>query len=403
VVERFVRQVEGEEVVIGMPERGAFLALPRDAVEILDEIASGRPTSEIAAEYEERHGVVPDIDGLLGELERRGFVRRAADGVLQGASGEPVDTAPAEARFHFEWIPRRWARTLWSPPVVAACWLAVLAAAVLMLFEPELRPTYRSAFFAERTIPFLGLLMLLGLATTFCHEMAHLLAAHARGVSCRFGIGNRMWFVVWETDMTGVWALPRRQRFLPIVAGPFADLTGAALLILFQAAAVHGLVALHPLTLQVVRALVFIYVMRIAWQFYLFLRTDFYYVFATAFGCRNLMGDARAHLGYLVRRLLGRPASAPPAPPTQREARAVRAYAWLWLVGRTVALSILLFVQFPLFWLYLQRFGQMLGGHDTGTDTMEILTGLLFVLFLTWGLTLWIREIWRSRTKETQA
>jgi len=63
----------------------------------------------------------------------------------------------------------------------------------------------------------------------------------------------------------------------------------------------------------------------------------------------------------------------------------------------------LLFVQLPLFLLYLNRFGQILTRHGTGTDTIEILTGLLFLLFLTWGLTLWVREIWRSRTKETRA
>lgn len=409
IVEPFVRQDEGDEVVIGLPDRGTFLALPRDAVDLLDALAAGRSAAEVKADYRREHGVEPDLDGLLDELARRGFVRRqpsdASAAAPSGAPGDALASAPAAVpalrSAHFAWLPRPLARALWSRPVVALCGLAIVAASLLMLLDPHLRPSARTAFFEERTIAFLGLLMLIGLVSTFFHEMAHLLAAHARGVSCRFGIGNRMWFVVWETDMTGIWALPRRERYLPILAGVFADLTGGALLVLVHAAAARGVVELSPTTLQMVRAVVFIYAMRIAWQLYMFLRTDFYYAFANLFGCRNLMADARADLAFRARRLIARATGAPPALPAGREGRAVRLYSWLWLAGRALAFSILVFVQLPLFFLYIHRFGQILAGNDAGTDLAEVLTSLLFVLFLTWGFALWIREIWRSRRKET--
>ena len=38
----FTRQPEGDEVVIGRPDIGVFLALPAEAVEILDDLAAGR-------------------------------------------------------------------------------------------------------------------------------------------------------------------------------------------------------------------------------------------------------------------------------------------------------------------------------------------------------------------------
>lgn len=398
-VEPFVRQPEGDEIVIGLPDRGIFLALPSDAVAILDELASGRSVAEAAARYKSEHGIEPDIEGLLTELERRGFVKRSAD----AAAATPSQPSPPSFRAHFTWIPRSWARALWSPPVLIASCIVILAALALLVFDPELRPSARAAFFERRTIAYLGLLMIFGLFTTFFHELAHLTAAQARGVSCRFGIGNRLWFVVWETDMTGIWAIPKRERYLPILAGPFSDLTGGALLVLVQAAAVHGFVGLSPHALQMVRAFVFIYAMRIAWQLYLFLRTDFYYAFANLFSCRNLMADARAYLASGFRRLLRRGPRVELVLPDGPEALPVRLYSWLWLGGRILAFSILLFVQLPLFGLYLGRFGQMLAGHDTGADSVEILTSLLFVLFLTWGLALWIREIWRSRRKETAA
>jgi hypothetical protein len=49
------------------------------------------------------------------------------------------------------------------------------------------------------------LVMVIGYATVFLHEMAHLVAARgAVGVSSRLGISHRLWYLVAETDMTGV-------------------------------------------------------------------------------------------------------------------------------------------------------------------------------------------------------
>jgi hypothetical protein len=50
-VRSFTRQREGEEVVIGSPETGVFLAVPPEAVEFLDLLALGKSLGEVSDLY----------------------------------------------------------------------------------------------------------------------------------------------------------------------------------------------------------------------------------------------------------------------------------------------------------------------------------------------------------------
>ena len=59
----------------------------------------------------------------------------------------------------------------------------------------------------------------------FVHELAHLIAARAVGVNSRMGISHRLWYLVAETDLTGLWSVTRNQRYLPMLAGMIVDLT----------------------------------------------------------------------------------------------------------------------------------------------------------------------------------
>jgi len=47
----FTRQPEGDEVVIGQPETGVFLALPAEALEILDDLGVGRSVGAPQANF----------------------------------------------------------------------------------------------------------------------------------------------------------------------------------------------------------------------------------------------------------------------------------------------------------------------------------------------------------------
>src|SRR5918998_1022845 len=96
-----------------------------------------------------------------------------------------------------------------------------------------------------------------------------------------------------ETEVNGLLGVPRGHRYLPFLAGMLADvllLSG-----LTVAAAVDlpdGLSWLGRLCL----AVAYTVLLRLAWQFYLFLRTDLYFVYTTALGCTNLHEVTSAYL-----------------------------------------------------------------------------------------------------------
>jgi hypothetical protein len=127
---------------------------------------------------------------------------------------------------------------------------------------------------------------------------------------------------VFETALDGLAAVPRRQRYLPMLAGLLADTVNVSLL------TIVALLLLGPgdrMTLGsgVCLALAYTTLLRMLWQAYFHLETDLYYVIATVCGCVNLRQTAREMLRNRVNRLLGRAGEAgPPGPAPLVRARA---------------------------------------------------------------------------------
>lgn len=376
VVLPFVRQPDGEEVVIGRPEAGSFLALPPDAVAILDDLAAGLTVGGAQERYRERHGELPDLAEFLELLEEKGFV------FPFGASAR--GTSPSVSRYHFAQFPQPLARLLFSPPVLAAGGALMLLAVVLTVLDPSLLPGSGALVFDRQfTAPALGL-FLTSYFMVFLHEMAHLVAARAYGVNSRLGVSHRLWMLVAETDLTGIWALPPRQRYLPLLAGPFLDGIIAAVLVV-----VLRWGALQPGAYQICRALLFLYLLQLLWQCYCFLRTDLYYLIANRFRCKNLMGDTEA---FLRRRDLSHVPAA--------ELPVIRWYAVVYVLGRLLAIGTFVFLLLPVVWTYFAAvFAVLKAGFRADPEQFvdAALMGGIVLAHRGAGLWLWVRSLLERR------
>jgi hypothetical protein len=229
--------------------------------------------------------------------------------------------------------------------------------------------------------------------------MAHLLAARAVGVGSRLGISHRLWTLVAETDMSGLWGVPRNRRYLPLLAGPLVDAASASLLILTLFAQHRGWLSVPGGLARLLPAMLLVYLLSLLWQCFFFVRTDFYYAIANFFNCKSLLGDTEA---FLRNRL----ASAVPflrvvdqSHIPEREMRVVRAYTFVWIVGRLLALSALVFIHVPLVINYFALVSATLsaGYHASARiylDTLVMAT--LAVLPVLAGLWLWLRSLARS-------
>ncbi|MGD2114702.1 MAG: hypothetical protein PVG07_06610 [Acidobacteriota bacterium] len=398
----FTRLDEDGEVIIGRPETGTFLVLEPSAVEVLDWLADGSTIDEARHRYRELHGEPLNLQPFLKHLSAKGFVRLGRNGAAPDGSEAPdsdsTEGADGVRRFHLEAITPEAARTVFSTPALTGVGLLLAAAVLALIARPDLLPSWRALYFPDGLGRFGSALAVLSLLLVAVHELAHLVAARAVGVSCRFGFGTRLWVPVAETDMTGVWAVPRRKRYLPFLAGPLADATGAALCVLFLFAEAEGWLMAPSWAVRFAGALLLIYLLTILWQCYLFVRTDFYYVLANLLRCKNLMEDTRVFVGNLAARVLPWIRTRDQSHLPEHERRAVRWFSLAWLGGRCVAIAALVWIQLPLAWSYLVLLGGALtGSADTRQSPGTLFTAVLAVTTLALGLTLWIRSLYRRR------
>lgn len=390
----FSRVEEGDDVVIGRAESGTFLAVSPDIVQILDWLSEGKSLSRMTLLYEERYGDPDGLEDLVDLLVGRGFLQPSPDAAVTAVKTPESPSRPSNLLDLAAWAYR---------PVGLSVQLTLLASAVWVLVEdPGLAPGIRAIFFEEHVTLTSLLVILLSLATLALHEGAHMAAAWARGVRSQLGVGHRLWMLVAETDLSGLWSLPRRKRFLPILAGPLADLVTCALVVMTLWAESDGWFSIPSLFGTVLRATLVIGVLRLLWQGLLFLRTDFYYALAHLFRCRDLMGDTERYLRSRWDTVLGRSRRSPLAELPKRERRVVRAYSVLWLLGRTLALGFLVVVQIPLIVHYVSLFLTTLAG-GVGQELYAFVDTLIMASFVLLsnglGFVLWIRSLIHPRRR----
>lgn len=399
----FTQRQDGEETIIANTAQSSFLSLPSSAVDILLWLAEGKTIGEAQALYEQKYSEYPDIDEYLALLESEGFIssQPMAEDAL---SSSPIPGSVARTSSHFTWISENAARLVCSLPVLIGCFLLIGVAIALILAQPSLFPSASILVFKQHALLFAFSLILFVLFTVFLHEMAHLIAARAIGVPARLSVGNRLWILVAQTDVTGIWMAPRRKRYLVLLAGPLFDAVSASLLVLLVFSQRQGWLSYSPLLNIFCQAALFTYLPRLLWQCYFFVRTDFYYVFVTLFNCKNLMQDTEYFLANHITRVLPlfkyRDLSSIPA----HEMSVIRFYSLLWIAGRLVALYTLFFISLPILWGYGVNIVHIFADpspldHLSPIDLVSwVAIALITMAIQVSGLFLWLRSLF-NRTE----
>ncbi|MBV9174080.1 MAG: PqqD family protein, partial [Chloroflexi bacterium] len=328
----FVERADGEDVLIGNPASNCFLSVGPDAVALLRWLAEGLTIGQASAAYAARYGETPDVQGFLASLVDQRFLTLAP---TPGAA-EPA----APVRGHFAGISVDLARKLCSWPALVVGALVAACAVAACVEDPSIVPSPAALVFEHDQLGLALGVAITTLVTVFFHELAHLVAARAADVPARIGVANRLWVLVAETDMRGIWLAAQPQRCVAFLAGSAVDvfMTALLLLALFTNDAAHWF-ALDQTVVVLVRATIFVLFTRLLWQLYLFLPTDLYYVIATLCGCKNLMQDTQAYLINQLARVARSVRRIDQSDVPQREMRVVRWFAFVWLGGRAIAFA----------------------------------------------------------------
>jgi hypothetical protein len=322
---------EGDEVVVGRLETGSYAVFPADGAELLRRLGEGMPMSQASAWYEGTFGGPVDIDDFAVTLAGLGFVREP------GAEWNPAGPVRLQ----------RLGRALFSPPAWA-CYAAIIAGWLFAASRTSAMLPHPSQFYFTASLVIVQAAVVAAqVPLLFLHEGFHVLAGRRLGLPTRVGVSNRLIYVVFETQLNGLNSLPRRARYLPFLAGLLCD--G----VLFCAL---GLIAeltrpgdgSYSLAGRFCLALAFTVAVRMAWQFQLYLRTDLYYVFATALNCHDLHGASTALLRNRIWRALGRTRTITDQDQwTEHDRRVAALYGPFIVLGIAVMMLITAFGSFP--------------------------------------------------------
>jgi len=342
-----IRREDGQHIV-GRVETGRFITLPEIGLHVLTPLQEGRSLGETEAWIHEQNGLKVDVRDFTLKLLALGFVRSIDGNVLE---------SQGEMKITFPWLKPEHVRWLFSKPMNLAILLVYALAGLTLLSDGALIPRpVDFIWHSSMMVVMLGnaVWSLLSLAA---HEMAHLAAARSLGIPGRIGLGTRLHYLVSHTDVSSLWAVPRRKRYRVYMAGIVWDLLVMAIALLLKAYA-----PLSDMGRGICSAIMLIGYLRLLWEFYFFIRTDIFFVLQDLLRCRDLYGDAGRYLGWIwwrIRSALAEQPSAVEHPGLSKvpenERRKVRVYAWIMFFGSASALGMFFFYGIPITVQFIQH------------------------------------------------
>ncbi len=340
--------------VVGRLATGSFVVLPALGARVLELLGEGRDVSETEAIVAGEGSGVPDVTSFAKELCDLGFVASVDGRTLPEDPRKPT----------LAWLRRQHVAWLYSRSMKLAYAALLLVAVITLAARPTLLPAASDFFWTDSTGVVLASNLALFLVFLSGHELSHLVAARSLGAPAWMRLGTRLHHLVVETDISGLWSVPRRQRYRAYLAGLFWDTTVVAALLLVLAYAPLADRARAP-----IEAALLLVGLAMIQQLCLYMRTDLYFVALDLFRCGNLFEDSLALVRYQLRRLarvaLGARIAESADPRTripEREHRVVTAYAACVLAGSTIALTLYAIYGLPILTRLLTR-----AAHETAT------------------------------------
>jgi putative peptide zinc metalloprotease protein len=374
-------QKEGDSYLVGSLELNRFYQLPELGVCIIRLIQEGFTLGEVKKKLAVEGSADVDVDDFITTLLEIGLAYR---GDLRSSSDQSV----AGSRRRLQ-TTSRLAQMVFSLPCACIYVVVLICAIFCFTHIPQVRPSLSVFYFPAHLTVSLVLLLILYVPIVLLHESGHMLAAARHGIDSHLGFGTRLWTIVVEADLTGVFSLPRSKRYLPLLAGLLMDAFSVSFLIILVA----YLLKQHasPFAIQLMQALLVQTLLIMFWQTNVFLRTDLYYVLGTMLAYPDLDRDARMYLRGIAYRLsLGRFGLEDRSERGGRSLSIIRSFSILWIAGRIVSLYILIVVALPTLFLYARtNYRAFAGASWRSLPYDSIFFTLISALLMFSGLWIW--------------
>ncbi|MET8288461.1 hypothetical protein ACIA7S_10695 [Streptomyces sp. NPDC051643] len=353
---------EGDEVVVGRLDTGSYAVFPADGAELLRQLMRGMTLGAAADWYETTFGEDADLPDFVTTLRELGFID-------EEDRGRPAAPAP-QVRL------RGLGRAAFSAPAWVLYGAVVGGWTWAVIARPDLAPHPGQIFFTHSLLVVQLVITLGQVPLLLLHEGFHILAGRRLGLPTRLSVSNRLTYIVAETQINGLLSVPRAKRYLPFFAGMVCD--GVVF-------AVLGLVAdltrnpggSFSLAGRLCLGLAFTVAVRMLWQLQLYLRTDLYYVAATAWNCYDLHDAGMTLMKNRVWRFMNRPDRIVDEEKwTPRDRRVGAFYGPFIVLGYGAFAAITVFVSVPVTVNYVSIAGRALGSGGVDASFWDAVLSL---------------------------
>lgn len=360
-------------VLVGRKDIGSYVSLPAEAVKVIDLLNSGKTVGETKKIFEKKYGEKADIEEFIEDMITNEMVKSVDDYNVPTTSKAQKDLFSGIKGHHVSWM---FSRPAWI--LYGGCGGASL---VLLALFPEYIPRPPDFFWHPWYSVAVGLMFFFGWVLIAFHELAHLFAAKTVGTEGYFSLSNRLVFLVAQTNLGNIWTVPRKDRYTVYFAGMAWDSVMVFLCLLILLLRDQYIWYIPDIWYNFLKAVIFIKVWGIIWQFRFNMQTDVYYTIANYFKCRNLLGDAQNYIKNFFSQYITRISTTDFDDTPPLEMKAIRYYTPIYLIGLIVTLATYFFRNLPLLLLQIKR---ALEGLTTGyTQNPHLFIDAVVLIVLT--------------------
>ncbi|WP_163583479.1 peptidase [Gracilibacillus saliphilus] len=272
--------------IVEKEQTGEFFEMPEICIEAIEKINNNESLDiiekQLTDKYKEEEVNLVDflqqlVDlGLVKEIDGKDMITHTKD---QSATG-------------FTKISPSIAGLLYNKLTIPFFIILIIFNLIIFASFPDLLPTYKDIFIFDSMVFNILTYMLLSIILLILHELGHILAIRSFDLLADVQVGNRLFLVVAETDLTAAWKLPSKQRNLLFLGGMFIDQ-----LILFTVLLIKLTVSIdHYLINGILSVVVLDIFIRTIYQCCFYMKTDLYYLVENMTGCYNLMENGKNYM-----------------------------------------------------------------------------------------------------------
>ncbi|GGD10276.1 hypothetical protein [Pontibacillus salipaludis] len=344
-------------VIVGREDTAKFVELPEIGLTVIQLLQKGITIKQCEQELIERYDTEVDVDEFVEDLLPLNFIRQIDHQTIE-SEPEIKENFSFIRSSNFKWLSSKWLTIL-------ALLIITLGWGKQFLIEGTI-PSHQDFFWSE----YLGINVILNLvifwSILLLHEFAHLISARNLNIKANINISTRLYLLVLQTDVTGIWARKKKERVKVYLAGMKSDATiggtASLLLLVVQNSFFHSLLEYVILTS---------FLLMIS-QLQVFLRTDLYFV-TMEFTTKNLYERSIQWVTYVFARIFSKTQE------TFNEIRVVKYYSLFLVLGVSISLSIGIFYGLPIFLELIYSSVKEIETGFANSQFLQILSGSIII------------------------